>query len=306
MDWEVKLNGSVSARSLPVRSLEIPLTFVWKGNGSVEVQVLEWWSNIQLANQPGLDTPPTLVAVAPQQLDGGTAAADGSVLLRSIIDGRCIQQIEERRSGGGPVTIKLWLNFHFRSLTVHDFPGPRRPGTNVRKTISSRTFSHPLRQQVQFDIVLQRDEWLRLLADLQWDEFEVFEIAVRRMERIKGFQKALGHLRLAEVAFRQGQWSVTVVEARRACEAAALEVDSGAQKDLKSAIHKLMENILPADPDKPKRDAMNHFMLGLAQLRHPGAHGSSDTQIDRPDAELALTVAVSLFRYIGAVTALRT
>jgi len=33
MDWEVRLNGSVGARSLPVRSLEIPLSLVWKGQG---------------------------------------------------------------------------------------------------------------------------------------------------------------------------------------------------------------------------------------------------------------------------------
>jgi hypothetical protein len=62
---------------------------------------------------------------------------------------------------------------------------------------------------------------------------------------------------------------------------------------------------LPADADKPKRKALNHFMMGLAQLRHPGAHGNSETQIDRAEAQLATTVAVSLFRYIGEVTAKR-
>ena len=62
---------------------------------------------------------------------------------------------------------------------------------------------------------------------------------------------------------------------------------------------------LPADADKSKRKALHHFMTGLAQLRHPGAHGHSDTQIERADAELALTVALSLFRYIGEVTANR-
>lgn len=303
MDWEVKLNGSVGARPLPVRSLEIPLILRWNGNGSVEVQSLEWWS--QFPNYPGLDTPPTLVAVAPQQLDGGTAAADADVLLRSIIGGPFIQQLEERRNGGGPVTMKLWLNIHHRMLTVLEFPGPPRPGTNARETVSVRMLSHPLRKQIQFDIVLQRDEWLRILADLHWDEFEVFEVAVHRMRRIEGFQKALGHLRQAQVAFRQGQWSVTVVEARKACEAAALEVQADAAKEPRAAFEKLMTHILPADADKPKRDAMSLFMLGLGQLRHPGAHGSFETQIERADAELALTVAVSLFRYIGDVTARR-
>jgi len=303
MEWEVKLNGSVGARPLPVRSLEIPLTLTWKGNGSVEVLALEWWGNFP--NFPGLDTPPTLVVVAPEQLDGGTASSEVSVLLRTIIDGRFIQQLEDRRNGGGPVAIKLWLNIHYRALTVLEVPRPPPPGGNARETLSLRSLSHPLRKQVQFEIVLQRDEWLALLANLHWDEFQVFEVAVRAMRKVEGFQKALGHLRQAQVAFRQGQWSATVVEARRAFEAAALEVHAGAATDPRAAFEKLMTHILPAESDKPKREAMKHFMLGLGQLRHPGAHGTFETQIERADAELALTIAVSLFRYIGEVTAER-
>jgi hypothetical protein len=83
-------------------------------------------------------------------------------------------------------------------------------------------------------------------------------------------------------------------------------VHADAAKDPRAAFEKLVMHILPSDADKPKREAMSLFMLGLAQLRHPGAHGSFETQIDRPDAEVAVTVAVSLFRYIGEVTAQRT
>jgi hypothetical protein len=197
----------------------------------------------------------------------------------------------------------LNLNLHFRKLEIHHFAAD--PSTRQQEPITVRVASHPLRQQVQVAIAIQRDQWLNLLTALQWDEFQVFEVAVRSMIRVEGFVKALGHLQAAQVAFRQGQWSVTVTEARKACEAAALEVQADAAADPGPAFEKLMTHVLPAAADKPKRKALNHFMMGLAQLRHPGAHGNVETQIDRAEAELALTVAVSLFRYIGEVTAKR-
>lgn len=96
-----------------------------------------------------------------------------------------------------------------------------------------------------------------------------------------------------------------MTEARKACEAAALEVQADATADPGPAFEKLMTHVLPADADKSKRKALHHFMTGLAQLRHPGAHGHFETQIERAEAELALTVAMSLFRYIGEVTVKR-
>ncbi len=305
MDWEVKLNGSVGARPLPVRSLEIPLTLIWKGGGSVEIQAVEWWGNFQ--GYPGLDLPPTVAAVVPEQLDGGGPACEASVSLRCLIAARFIQQLEERRNGGGPVTLKLWITPHYRALYTYEFPSQSPAiGGRPREAILIRSLSHPLRKQVQFDVVLQRDQWLDLLRALQWDEFQVFEVAIRAMNRVEGFQKALGHLEAAQVAFRQGQWSATVTEARKACEAAALEVQADAATDPATAFEKLMTNVLPGEANKPKRKALSLLMMGLRELRHPAAHGHSETQVERPEAELALTVAVSLFRYIGEVTASRS
>jgi len=224
-------------------------------------------------------------------------------LIRYEIDARFIQELEERRSGGGPVKMLLNLNLHFRKLEIHQFAAD--PGRRQQEPITIRSVSHPLRQQVQVTVSIQRDQWLNLLTALQWDEFRVFEVAVRSMNRVHGFQKALGHLQAAQVAFRQGQWSVTVTEARKACEAAGLEVQADAASDPRGAFEKLVTDVLPAEPDEAKRKALNHLMMGLAQLRHPGAHGHFQTQIGRAEAELALTVAVSLFRYIGEVTAHR-
>src|SRR5438132_9426494 len=264
MDWEVKQNGSVGARPLPLRSLEVPLTLVWKGSGSVEVESVEWWGNFP--GYPGLDMPPTVVAVVPEQLDGGSPSSGAYVLLRSFIDARFIQQLEERRNGGGPVTMTLWITVHYRALSTYEFPNQSpSTGGKLRDPVLVRSLSHPLRKQVQFDIVLQRDQWLHLLTALQWDEFQVFEVAVRAMNRIEGFQKALGHLQAAQVAFRQGQWSVTVTEARRACEAATVEVQADAASDSPAAFEKLVMHILPAEADTPKREAMKHSMMRLGQ-----------------------------------------
>jgi len=299
MDWEVKLNGSVGARSLPIRSLEIPVTLVWKGQGDAEIQAVEWWGSFY----PGLDLPPAVVPVGPEWLTR-PASDEATVLLRSSIDARFVQLLEERRNGGGPVTLDLCINVRYRLLYMHELPSHSARATDESPPFI-RSFSHPLKKQVQTKIVIQRDQWLGILRALQWDEFQVFEVAVSAMSRLEGFVKALGHLDAAQIAFRQGQWSVTVTEVRRACEAAAREVHSDAAAEPTAAFEKLMEHVLPAEQDKPKRKALNHFMLGLAQLRHPAAHGHSDTQIERAEAELALSVAVSLFRYIGEVTAKR-
>src|SRR5216683_2737409 len=151
MDWEARVNGSVSARALPVRSLEIPLTLVWKGQGDAEIQAIEWWGSF--VGYPGLDLPLIVQAVGPEWLTR-PASNEAAILLRCLVDARFIQQLEERRNGGGPVTMELLINVRFRLLCIQPWP---RESAGEHSTAVVGSLSHPLRKQVQTRIVIQRD-----------------------------------------------------------------------------------------------------------------------------------------------------
>ena len=75
-----------------------------------------------------------------------------------------------------------------------------------------------------------------------------------------------------------------MMEARKACEAAALEAQAATATDPAGAFDKLTGNILPADFDEPKRKALTHLMVGLRELRYP-----ERTVVPRPNRPLRST-----------------
>lgn len=106
----------------------------------------------------------------------------------------------------------------------------------------------------------------------------------------------------AQNAFRQGQWSTVVTDARRALEAAAgMAAPNG---DRRAKFEALLAQVLPHDTDEPKRDTLGGLMLALKDLRDHSAHVNDIRfQVEREDAELALTVAISIFRFMGEALA---
>jgi HEPN domain-containing protein len=156
----------------------------------------------------------------------------------------------------------------------------------------------PSQEQVHLSLDVGRDQWLGLLAVLGWDEFETFEIPVSVPKQHETLRRGLEHLHAAQAAYRLGHWPTVVMDARKAMEAAASA--SSDESDRKAKVKALVESIVQGEHNQAKRDTLSSLMLAIRQLRDEAAHGGNlGCQIQREDAELALTVAVSIFRYMG-------
>jgi HEPN domain-containing protein len=156
----------------------------------------------------------------------------------------------------------------------------------------------PMREEQNCCINIARDSWLGLLAALGWDEFETFEIPVQAPKRHETLRQGLEHLHAAQAAYRLGHWPTVVTDARKAIEAAASATSD--ESDRKAKMEALVKSVVQGDANQAKRDTLSSLMLALRQLRDEAAHGGNlGCQIQREDAELALTVAVSIFRYLG-------
>ena len=136
----------------------------------------------------------------------------------------------------------------------------------------------------------------------------MFELPVRPFAETPEFSEGLNILRRAEAAFRAGDWQGTVVESRRACEAAlALHaaIDDVPEQDIKRAFDRLATRLFPLDQDKPRRDTLNQLLLGVATLRNAAAHARDPRfRVRREDAELVLGMVLLFFRYAGETLSL--
>ncbi|MCB0541726.1 MAG: hypothetical protein KDE33_29760, partial [Bacteroidetes bacterium] len=86
--------------------------------------------------------------------------------------------------------------------------------------------------------------------------------------------------------------------ARRAVEMAA-EALCGDIENISKRYEAFLQQIFPHEYDGPRRDMISFFMRGLGKIRNPSAHGTIRFQIHQEDAEIALTVVSSIFRYIS-------
>jgi hypothetical protein len=293
LEWLVRETAAIAGRRFPSRSLLIQLGLRWQDEESIEVSSAELWVTIENLKLELL--PWQVVPLRPEVVHQGREV---SLTVQVPIGGNGIRMIEESRVGETELRLKVSGRVHHRVVneqTINSATPDRSPGY---EGIRVRGLAGPLSQQFSQTIRLPRDEWHRVLKELAWDQFLIFEVPVLQLKRPEEFVRALELLAQAQDAHRNGAWDRTVTEARRAIEAAA-HVVSDADEDRKRAFLTLNRELFPNDRDKPKRDMLDHLMLGLAAIRHVGAHGFFDTQIRREDAEVALTVAISVMRYMG-------
>ncbi len=302
MRWVVTQNGNLQASRLPWKTFRLPVSVRIENDDEVELCSVEYWAAI---GGPTHSWPTVSQSAGPQRLSsrGGTAY----VSLGFPFDDEFIRAIEDWRQGGaGPVKFEVYLNLVYRA--IEQVPLPRelegavmKPRSDVVRPESQRfveQLGRPETEQVRLPVELNRDAWIAMLRSMGWDEFHLFEVPVRVLKRNETLARGLRHLDEAQAAFRQGQWDMAITETRRAVEAAARTVQP--EGDMKSATSTLLLAVFPDDHDEAKRKAVSGTMMALADLRNQTAHGHNlRIQVRREDAEFALTVAISLFRYLG-------
>ena len=128
----------------------------------------------------------------------------------------------------------------------------------------------------------------------------MFELPVRALRSHERLASGLKCINAAVAALHEGRWDHAALEARRACEAAAGVTGAENPGPLFDA---LVQQVVPDVHDAPKRETLNALMKALKPLRNAGAHGDLRMAVDRRDAELAVTVVLGLFRYMGEALA---
>jgi hypothetical protein len=303
MGWEAEQNGAISGSHLPMRALHQSVTLHWKEDQEVEAHTFKYTAT--LPDIPGIMWPELTTHLGP-----ASVREHGDVYTRLLLpfDRALAHRIEDWRQGrSAAVRIEIRGNVVFRRINKFAVPdGPKKepsPGQVTWQPQRHLLMSSALEQdQVYTTVNIDRDHWISILAAIGWDEFSVFEVPVLSLKRHEQLQKGLALLAEAQSAFRQGQWSTVVTDARRALEAAAgIAAPNG---DRRAKFEALLAQVLPADRDEPKRDTLGGLMLALKDLRDHSAHVIDVRfQVEREDAELALTVAISIFRFMGEALA---
>jgi hypothetical protein len=213
------------------------------------------------------------------------------------IDRRFIELVENWRCGRSvPVRLEGRADFTYREIETFELQAPRNEQGRERRMFRALGFSAVA--QARFTISIQRDQWLTILKALGWNEFLVFEMSVRPLNRYEGFKKGFELLDHAQTALRQGQWAMAATESRKALEAAAAAVTP--EGDQRKRFDALLNELLPDEHDEAKRAMLGSLMVALRDLRNEAAHGNNlQAQVEREDAELAFAVAVAVFRYMG-------
>lgn len=303
MSWDAEQSGSMCGTHVPMMALQQSITLHWKEDDEVEAHSFRYTASI--ADIPGMVWPELSIHLGPVNV-----RSHGDVYTRLMLPFHrtLVQRIEDWRQGrSGAVRIEIRGNVIFKrikKLVVPDGSKKEVPANQVPwQPERHLVLASPLEQeQVYLTVNIDRDHWISILAAIGWDEFSVFEVPVLSLKRHEQLQKGLGILAEAQNAFRQGQWSTVVTDARRALEAAAgMATPNG---DRKAKFEALLAQVLPADTDEPKRDTLKGLMLALKDLRDHSAHVNDIRfQVEREDAELALTVAISIFRFMGEALA---
>jgi hypothetical protein len=291
MGWDVDTEGRFSARLLPFMELRRGVELGWKGDDDIDLLAVQY---IASCNNDGLaagNWSDALAPVYPQTVPGHGRVR---VELCFPVSAAFIRRVEDWRQGRTvEIRLEVWLRPVWRPIRTMTVP-VNGGGAAGQQVLSLHATSEM--ESCHFGLSIGRDEWVALLPQLGFDAVETFEVAVTSMKRHERFQKALQLLGEAQAAFRLGQWSTVVTDARRALEAAAATTG----EDGKKRFDALVDWLLPGEENEAKRGVLSALMEALRDLRNESAHVRDlRAQIEREDAELALTVAISIFRFIG-------
>lgn len=205
-----------------------------------------------------------------------------------------LRAIEDTRSGQPPGTIEIPLNLRYQRVRRVALPGPDGRPSEVEIP------EGPSGEQIHLRTDINREHWLQALAAMGYEEFEVIELPVRRLRQHPPHAEAVGLLRRAQEQFRVGSWNECILNSRLAVEKLGHASSPEALKEKGPNFNHLWETIAPGEDGAPRRAALDRLSLALRDLRHPAAHVHlPGRDMERAEAELALSVALTVFRYVG-------
>lgn len=223
----------------------------------------------------------------------GTLAPHGAatVQIPVTLSAAALRTLHERRSDRGAVEFRFLV--HAVVAEVVTLPGTGRECLGVPLGLSVSVQGNA-GEAYRVD----RDAWLKLLGDLQYDEIEVFELRAQSLRSRENLRVALDHLHRAGDHYRRSHWRETLAACSDAFEAAATA--TAGSDNVRAGFEQLWEEVLPNDVDAPKRGHLDQIVRALRDLLQIGRHSRAPfVGVTEDDALLALRMTLTMFEYVS-------
>lgn len=293
MSWKLDHQSALAGASIPHFILFQQVGFEWREDEEIEIYSAEYWA--RMPDMSSISWTGSRLAIGPKILRRGTSA---TFYVTLPISSQFLRRVEDWRAGRGiDVRIDVTINLHFRPVRYAQL------GLGAGQSpVIVRDLLEPQSDQVQVSLCANRDQWIGILKAIGWSDYLSFEVPVLALKRHEKLAKGLERIDKAQKALLDGHWDACVMECRKAIEASASTVSG--DSDRKKKFEALVQEVLPKPHDKAKAATLSGLMVSLKELRDEAAHGGNlSAQVEREDAELALTVALAVFRYIGEALA---
>lgn len=255
---------------------------------------------VWMAEPSGFPTavPPTLVGSARSLRTSNVvlnAEYDVGFELDFAIPPMALNLMEEARAGGEP---RFSIAVRYAGLARYDLPDNASGVPYLSPFVADELWvvSHDSNSH---RLTIDRSRWVeKILPGLGFGNWMVYEVPV---ENFEGSAQVDVYLHNAVKQFLSGEYKLSIAASRDVVETLERELGGNANPafgDRFGSADKKMRKV--ADAYGQLTEAMLGFQSALKSLLAAGAHPERpDEYVERPDAEMALWVALSLRRYVG-------
>lgn len=275
---------SITGRPLPVLSLVFRCTGRW--NGGNDSTLISLQARLKLTDTDTVISEPVMVEGI-QWTDPSLPflKRDRDVSFQFTVSAplspAVIAFIEQERKGDGVgLRLDIWYQW-------------QEP---VNQQGGSKAFGPVMCQQANAGQNIPHSEWIKLLAEMQWADYELFELPSLALKEDVNLAESLTVLRKAQRKLRDGDYGGVLSDCREAFESAAKYAARGG--DIKTGFDVLLAVTFPEHKDKPP--ALNEFIGGFSKYLHLGRHGLYPAiRFTRAEAEFVFATTVSFFSLLS-------
>lgn len=144
--------------------------------------------------------------------------------------------------------------------------------------------------------VIARDPWIGILKAFEYGQSEVFELPLRAIQLVPGYEDALLGLKEAEKALAEKNWRLVLVRLWNVFES----VGATARAEGQTGFERLLREALPHEHYAEVRSALASLIayLRLYQQRFMESYGGEPIPVTREDALFAFETTLSILAYL--------
>jgi hypothetical protein len=145
--------------------------------------------------------------------------------------------------------------------------------------------------------VISRDPWLSILEVFEFGKSEVFEMPLRGIQLVPGYEEALMGLKEAEQALMEQNWRLVLIKLWNVFEAVGAAAPG---QEGQTGFERLLVEALPQEQYRDVRSSVSSLIvyLRLYQQRFMEAYGDEQIPVTREDALFAFEMTLTILSYL--------